>query len=185
MAYPPQQPYDPNQPPGHAPQHPLHDPTQGPVAGMPPGYDQPPPPAPKKGVAAVLRSRCLPWTLAGLLALALAGVLIAPRVGTGGPSGTEVLAAARQGCDAATAGTRLDDDDKTLIVESKGEEDLAGVSATQLARLVEKLQMPASVQARLTSTRALDGRQEAAWEGYKATWTYHPNSGLDLIVTAE
>jgi hypothetical protein len=35
----------------------------------------------------------------------------------------------------------------------------------------------------MESTRALDGMQSATWSSYEVTWTYHPDDGLDLIIT--
>ena len=32
------------------------------------------------------------------------------------------------------------------------------------------------------ATRALDGRQQASWDGFEASWTYHPDNGLTLIL---
>ncbi|WP_269142641.1 hypothetical protein [Georgenia yuyongxinii] len=34
----------------------------------------------------------------------------------------------------------------------------------------------------MTSTRALDGRQTAEWDGVVATWSFHPDDGLDVIL---
>jgi hypothetical protein len=42
--------------------------------------------------------------------------------------------------------------------------------------------MPGSIVARLDSTRAMDGVQQATWDSYTATWSYHPDSGIDLII---
>jgi len=41
---------------------------------------------------------------------------------------------------------------------------------------------PESVWARIESTRALDGRQEASWPGFSASWTYHPDPGLNMLI---
>ena len=37
-------------------------------------------------------------------------------------------------------------------------------------------------QAASGSTRALDGRQSATWAQFEASWTYHPDDGLDVLV---
>ena len=44
------------------------------------------------------------------------------------------------------------------------------------------LDTPDSVVNRMSNTRALDGMQEATWGDFEATWTYHPDDGLDLII---
>jgi hypothetical protein len=35
----------------------------------------------------------------------------------------------------------------------------------------------------MQNTRALDGMQDASWDNYKATWSFHPDNGFDLIIT--
>jgi hypothetical protein len=34
----------------------------------------------------------------------------------------------------------------------------------------------------MEKTRALDGRQTASWSFIEASWTYHPDNGLDVII---
>ena len=42
--------------------------------------------------------------------------------------------------------------------------------------------MPDSVVARIDATLALDGMQSSEWDDYTATWTYHPDNGLFIVV---
>jgi hypothetical protein len=35
----------------------------------------------------------------------------------------------------------------------------------------------------MEGTRALDGRQTQTADGYSYTWSYHPDNGLDIIIT--
>jgi hypothetical protein len=42
--------------------------------------------------------------------------------------------------------------------------------------------MPDSIDSRIGSKRALDGRQTATWDGFSASWGYHPDSGLDIVI---
>jgi len=44
--------------------------------------------------------------------------------------------------------------------------------------------MPSFVSEAVWATRALDGRQEDSWPGYTAAWSYHPDSGLRMIIRA-
>jgi hypothetical protein len=34
----------------------------------------------------------------------------------------------------------------------------------------------------MEQTRALDGRQSETWEDFSASWTYHPDNGLDVLI---
>lgn len=76
----------------------------------------------------------------------------------------------------------IEDDGRTLLIDHKGTEDFRGLQWSNVQCLLDALDVPASIQQRMGQTRALDGMQEATWDDLKATWTYHPNTGLDLIV---
>jgi hypothetical protein len=43
--------------------------------------------------------------------------------------------------------------------------------------------IPQSVLAQTEQTRALDGMRSAEWGTFGASWTFHPDDGLDLIIT--
>lgn len=74
------------------------------------------------------------------------------------------------------------DDGQTLIIDGRGDVS-SGASTEDIAVSLMLLGMPQSVVARMDNTRALDGTQSASWNGFTATWTYHPDSGLDIVVT--
>jgi hypothetical protein len=74
------------------------------------------------------------------------------------------------------------DDGQTLIVDHKGEEDLVGATIEQLACVLFELDVPSSIAARMDSTRALDGVQTGTWDSYTVTWSFHPDTGIDLII---
>lgn len=48
--------------------------------------------------------------------------------------------------------------------------------------VLDKLEAPSSVWSKVGTTRALDGRQSADWGGYTASWTYHPDDGLNMLI---
>lgn len=130
------------------------------------------------------------WALIALVgALAAAGIAAAVALATssGGnavPSSllptTSPLAAAQTTCDAGTLG----DNNHTLIIDMEGK-DLGSGTATidDVLCVLGELEAPQSVLAQMESTRALDGMQSATWSTHKATWTYHPDNGLDVILT--
>jgi hypothetical protein len=49
--------------------------------------------------------------------------------------------------------------------------------------VLETLGAPDSVIPRIDRTRALDGTQDAEWDEFTASWTYHPDDGRNLIIT--
>ena len=85
-------------------------------------------------------------------------------------------------CDAGRAGTTVTDGGKTLLIDGSGEEDFGKLPASGLQCLLDALSTPAAVQSHMFGTRALDGRQEDSWPGYTASWSYHPDQGMDVIV---
>jgi len=84
-----------------------------------------------------------------------------------------------------TPGFRVGDSGNTLSIDSKGKDDASGADITDVICILVALDVSDAVISRLESTRALDGRQEGSWEGYTATWGYHPDSGLDLVIEAQ
>jgi hypothetical protein len=76
----------------------------------------------------------------------------------------------------------LGDDRHTLIIDSEGE-DSPGADLADVYIVLAALDVPDSVIAQMDSTRALDGTRDATWDGMTATWTYHPDDGLNVIIT--
>jgi len=86
-------------------------------------------------------------------------------------------------CDASTeSGVDVGDGGRTLLIDTKGEEDAFGANIASVACLLNELDVSDAVISRIDSTRALDGRQEGGWGDYTASWGYHPDSGLDLVI---
>ncbi|MFI7674354.1 hypothetical protein [Actinophytocola sp. NPDC049390] len=78
----------------------------------------------------------------------------------------------------------LVDSGHTLVIDMRGEELSSGfLSFSEVSCLLDYLETPDSVMTQMNSTRALDGMQDATWSGLNATWTYHPDDGLDIIIT--
>lgn len=76
----------------------------------------------------------------------------------------------------------LADDDHTLVVDMMGEDPGTGTIDDVLC-VLDEFEAPQAVIAQMESTRALDGMQSTTWSTYKVTWTYHPDDGLDMILT--
>lgn len=119
--------------------------------------------------------------LRATIGLVAAGVLVSAC--GGGQTGIE---SAVESCGLQGApGFDVGDRGGTLSIDGKGEDDASGAEITDIACVLSALDVSDAVISRLDSTRALDGRQEGSWEGYTATWGYHPDSGLDLVIEAE
>ncbi|MFC4019143.1 hypothetical protein ACFOW4_14495 [Micromonospora sp. GCM10011542] len=103
-----------------------------------------------------------------------------PAAGPGQKDQTR-LAAARQQC-SSSASARLGDDDRTLTLHGDGKES-AGLDYNVLECFWRALDVPDSVVAEIEATRALDGRQTGDWDGMHGSWSYHPDSGLQMVIT--
>ncbi|WP_406079542.1 hypothetical protein [Micromonospora sp. NBC_00858] len=93
------------------------------------------------------------------------------------------LEAAREACGAGRDDwAMLGDDGRSLTLRSVGEE-RTGLKLEQLHCYWTELHVPDAVVAEVKVTRALDGRQSGEWEDMKASWIYHPDDGLQMIIT--
>ena len=73
------------------------------------------------------------------------------------------------------------DEGRSISMQSEGEES-TGAGFDDLACVLIELDTPDSVFNRIDSTRALDGRQTGTWEDYSASWGFHPDNGLDIVI---
>lgn len=83
---------------------------------------------------------------------------------------------------------RLLDGGRAVQVDGRGEDDSqseqTGAMLTAIC-LLEELDSPDSLIARMETTRALDGIQNATYDGYLYSWSYHPSSGMNLLIELE
>lgn len=79
-------------------------------------------------------------------------------------------------------GAEIADGGTTLILDGSGEDDPAGMPYADQKCLLDELHMPTYVDEQMRNTRALDGRQSADWDGIQASWSYHPDDGLDVVL---
>jgi hypothetical protein len=64
-----------------------------------------------------------------------------------------------------------------------GAEVSPGATFTQFDCIIEELDVPDAVLDRINNTRALDGYQDATFGEFAASWTYHPDDGLNMTIT--
>lgn len=100
-----------------------------------------------------------------------------------GAGSGSVMRQAYTACGAASPGMNIADGDATITIDTKGKEDATGATIEELACVLVALKTPTSVTAQIDATRALDGTQTATWDGIHATWRYHPDSGVNMVLT--
>jgi hypothetical protein len=114
----------------------------------------------------------------------VAGLTVAALLASGCAGDTVTsLEQAVDECGTSAAYIYTADEGRTMIIDHEGEEDAGGASIDELVCVLAMLESPTSVTTQMDSTRALDGRQSASWDVYTATWSYHPDTGVDVIIT--
>ena len=89
--------------------------------------------------------------------------------------------------DSILAAAQLRDNGATLILSSVKEfrYDASALVETDLNCATAIFKMPAFVDAKIGSTRAIDGMQNAQWGKLSAFWTYHPDNGLNITFNSK
>lgn len=75
------------------------------------------------------------------------------------------------------------DEGKGLVLDTEGRKSGSGdLVVGRVGCVLNSLEAPAAVEQKMNKTRALDGRQEDSWGNFSASWSYHPDDGLDVII---
>ena len=119
----------------------------------------------------------------GLVAGVVGSLLVASVAGgVGSIAAGSPMADAAATCEVETnPWITVGDEGRSISMQSEGEE-AAGANFEDLACVLLELDTPDSVINRIDSTRALDGRQTGTWEDFSASWGYHPDNGLDIVI---
>lgn len=113
---------------------------------------------------------------------------LAAHAGPGTPGAQESpepetrLEAAKRECAQRSPDVRLGDEGQSLTISRVLAEENPGATWQHLSCVFVKVDIPDAVVSQIEHTRALDGRQQASWDGFEASWTYHPDDGLNLIL---
>lgn len=99
---------------------------------------------------------------------------------------TSPLESAYADCKLESAvGISLRDKGRTITFDNKGEEDLIGAEYLDILCLFTSLEMPSSITSHIGQTTSMDGRQSESWDGKTVSWSYHPDRGLDGVLTLD
>ncbi len=97
-----------------------------------------------------------------------------------------ILPDALEGCDATGAdGFALGDGGLSLTFDMKGEDESTGGAYLDIACVFLALDMPSAVTSHIDQTTSMDGRQTETWDGITVSWSYHPDRGLDGVLTVD
>ena len=119
---------------------------------------------------------------AGLIVGIVGSLLVTSVAGGLGSLGSTAMADAVETCDlTADPWIELGDEGQSLSMQTDGEES-PGADVADVVCVLGEIETPDSVLSRISNTRALDGRQSATWDNYSASWGYHPDNGLDIVI---
>jgi hypothetical protein len=77
----------------------------------------------------------------------------------------------------------LADRGRTISFDTAGDEDYGvGDDVEDVACVLLALRAPSFIITEIDNTRALDGMQRDSWRKFKASWTYHPDDGLSIVI---
>ena len=155
-------------------------------------------------VANVRAWRTPHWALTGVIGIALgAGAVLGVQFvasgsetsaasGAGTPEGEPTAVVDSRFKDAmdacmlwGNAGIEIVDAERTITVDNKGNDDYEGAATTDVFCVLDSLKASAAVQKHIQQTTSMDGRQTETWDGITFSWSYHPDRGLDGVLTLD
>lgn len=74
----------------------------------------------------------------------------------------------------------LSSDGQSIALDTEGEDDSDGTPLISVFCILRATVAPDYIFDSIKQTRSLDGRVEEAYGEYRATWSYHPDDGLQL-----
>lgn len=99
---------------------------------------------------------------------------------TGCAGGFSTFQDAQTAC-GSPSGVSVQDNGKTLAVDMMGDEDYTGASYDDVLCIVTQVGTPSYIKEAMWATRALDGRQSDEFDGISVSWSYHPDTGIDIL----
>ena len=90
-----------------------------------------------------------------------------------------------EAADGCVSSELLSNDAVSIAFDTKGEEDADGDAIYLAFCVLKALAAPDYIFDSVMRTRALDGRIEESWGTFRASWTYNPNSGMNMTILFE
>ena len=90
-----------------------------------------------------------------------------------------------EAADGCVSSELMSNDAVSIAFDTKGEEDADGDPIYLAFCVLKALSAPDYIFDSVMRTRALDGRIEESWGTFRASWTYNPNSGMNMTILFE
>lgn len=132
------------------------------------------------------------WLLpagAGVAIGAVAGLLLGSAVATGGDGAghalnQSIIDQSVETCGMDAEGYTVLDGGTAIELDTEGEDSYDSGTSDFVAYycMLNQLGVPETTQQKIGRTRALDGTQSDTWDSLKASWSYHPDSGANVLI---
>ncbi len=78
---------------------------------------------------------------------------------------------------------QIGEDGQSMYLNGSGEDDYSSLDYASEFCILNALDIPEIIVTRMNATSSLMGVQTGDWGNFSASWTYHPNNGLDVSIT--
>ena len=127
--------------------------------------------------------RALAVTIAAMLTLSGCGPSAEEEAAQAAQDARDAFPLVIDACGASDyANANVIDGGAALSLKSQPDGGGPGVPIEDFMCILGGLGLTDTVREKMASTRAMDGRQEGSWGPYVASWTYHPDDGLNVLV---
>ncbi|MBK0421569.1 hypothetical protein JD292_05735 [Leucobacter sp. CSA2] len=84
-------------------------------------------------------------------------------------------------CGINSLGYSVQDDGESIRFDDAAKFEPNRASASEIECFASSIGAPDSLEFKIGNTRAVDGTLNERWKDHQATWTYHPESGLNIV----
>ena len=125
------------------------------------------------------KKKASPIKIIGIVAAVIVVLALLANIGSGSRDFNDMFSeyAHESWCEIASDGSWMRMDTNPYDLDDEIDMD----AADAIEEVNEELGFSDSVYQRMLETRALDGRQTAESDHYTASWTYHPDDGLEVM----
>lgn len=131
------------------------------------------------------------WLLPAGIGLA-AGTVLGLLIGSAASGGAGIAGGLNQKkidqavetCAIDSEGFTVMNDGSAISLNTKGKDYTDTGTSNFLAYycMLNELGVPETTQEKMDHTRAMDGAQSDTWDSLKASWSYHPDSGVNVVI---
>ena len=124
----------------------------------------------------------------GIAAGTVLGLLIGSAVsggaGIAGGLTQKKIDQAVEACAIDSEGFTVMNDGSAISLNTKGKDytDTGTSNIFAYYCMLNEVGVPETTQEKMNRTRAMDGTQSDTWDALKASWSYHPDSGVNVVI---